>query len=329
MTLRLLVVDDSPAIHKVIRIALSRHKFEVVPAASIPEAIIEIKRKSFALIVVDSGISSELRSFESIKQAAGKAPMLVLMSGLDKLREEDMRSIGINIFLKKPFEAREILATVQRILGIEQEPLPKPDIPAAQPERQRSSVSLPPLPKQNISPELPPIPAASESQHQPPIGSDWEVANIAPDSRGRMPLGTDEKIPEVFADFDPIYDGDEAAQRLARIPLQESPKKGRKAFADADTPRPMDQQQNEERVTSRPEVRGKPPGNDSYSVSPDFDAGPIMPLNIGMTSAEIAHVIKSAITDYCAKHFDQIAREIITSELRRLADEKSRHLLDT
>jgi two-component system chemotaxis response regulator CheY len=327
MTLRLLVVDDSPAIHKVIRIALSRHKFEVVPAASIPEAIVEIKRKSFALIVIDSGISTELRTFESIKQAAGKAPVLMLMSGLDQLREEDMRSIGINIFLKKPFEAREILATVQKILGVEEEPLPKPDIKVAQSEILRTSVSLPPLPKPTQSSELPPLPVNAEPAVQPPIGSDWEVANIAPDSRGPAPIGVADKMPEVFSDFDPIHVGDEVAQRLARIPLQESPKKGRKAFAGNEESKAYEPPRPEERPPPVSQVRNSPRGEFTTAES-DLESGPMMPLNIGMTNAEIAHVIRSSITDYCAKHFDQIAREIITAELRRLADEKSRHLLD-
>jgi DNA-binding response OmpR family regulator len=38
--------------------------------------------------------------------------------------------------------------------------------------------------------------------------------------------------------------------------------------------------------------------------------------------------VRQAVEDYCERHFRSLAIEVITAELRRLADEKARHLVD-
>ncbi len=40
-------------------------------------------------------------------------------------------------------------------------------------------------------------------------------------------------------------------------------------------------------------------------------------------------LVRAAVEDYCERHFKSLAREIIAGELRRLADEKARHLVDS
>jgi CheY-like chemotaxis protein len=39
-------------------------------------------------------------------------------------------------------------------------------------------------------------------------------------------------------------------------------------------------------------------------------------------------LVREAVEDYCERHFKSLAKEVIANELRRLADEKARHLVD-
>lgn len=51
-------------------------------------------------------------------------------------------------------------------------------------------------------------------------------------------------------------------------------------------------------------------------------------IDSGVSSKELKEYIKEAVSDYCRDNFKEIAKEIITKELRRLADEKSQFLVD-
>src|SRR5690606_37256068 len=46
-------------------------------------------------------------------------------------------------------------------------------------------------------------------------------------------------------------------------------------------------------------------------------------------NAEAPVIVRKAIESYCEKHFAEIARAVLTAELRRLADEKARLLVDS
>lgn len=39
-------------------------------------------------------------------------------------------------------------------------------------------------------------------------------------------------------------------------------------------------------------------------------------------------LVREMLEDYCERHFKSLARDVIATELRRLADEKARHLVD-
>jgi hypothetical protein len=43
---------------------------------------------------------------------------------------------------------------------------------------------------------------------------------------------------------------------------------------------------------------------------------------------ELAGLVREAVQNYCDKHFNELARDIILHELRRLADEKSKFLAE-
>jgi CheY-like chemotaxis protein len=68
------------------------------------------------------------------------------------------------------------------------------------------------------------------------------------------------------------------------------------------------------------------PDDKSTQFSPDLvDTDPKFS---GPPPAQMPNWVRQAVEDYCERHFKSLAREVITAELRRLADEKARHLVD-
>jgi len=75
-----------------------------------------------------------------------------------------------------------------------------------------------------------------------------------------------------------------------------------------------------------PAPSAPPPPAAAFSVAPSVSAMPPPPSL--PSSVEMAKQVRQAVEDYCDRHFRSLAIEVITAELRRLADEKARHLVD-
>jgi hypothetical protein len=75
-----------------------------------------------------------------------------------------------------------------------------------------------------------------------------------------------------------------------------------------------------------PAPSAPPPPAVAFSVAPSVSAMPPPPSL--PSSVEMAKQVRQAVEDYCDRHFRSLAIEVITAELRRLADEKARHLVD-
>jgi CheY-like chemotaxis protein len=71
------------------------------------------------------------------------------------------------------------------------------------------------------------------------------------------------------------------------------------------------------------------------SIAIDDSSSPVPPpppskLGIpnGLSQEDLASVVKSAVYDYCSRHFEDCAKDVITTEIRRLMDQKARQLID-
>ena len=66
------------------------------------------------------------------------------------------------------------------------------------------------------------------------------------------------------------------------------------------------------------------PSHSKSMLSEDFSSsGPLEDL-----TRDLPELVRKIVQDYCERHFRSLAREFIASELRRLADEKARHIVD-
>jgi two-component system, chemotaxis family, chemotaxis protein CheY len=119
--LRVLVVEDSPAMRSFVRAALEEGGFaEVVEASNGFEALRLLPRERYDAVVTDINMPDihglEVLSFMRKSEVhAGTPVVIVSTEGAERDRERGM-ALGANAYVTKPFEPEHLRATVRRIV---------------------------------------------------------------------------------------------------------------------------------------------------------------------------------------------------------------------
>ena len=134
---KVLVVDDSLSVRKVVERALAGRRIDVVEAASGSAARELIERESPDLVVCDVIMPDQdgcdICAFVKNHPRLGRTPVL-LMSGIvsDSVRERAAQ-VGADDILLKPFAADDLLQRIERLLPTLAPPAPDPPPPPAMP----------------------------------------------------------------------------------------------------------------------------------------------------------------------------------------------------
>lgn len=118
----ILVVDDEPHITHVVALKLERAGYEVFTASDGEEALALVASKRPDLVVTDfqmpilSGYDMCVRLAEM--PGIGATPVLMITARGHMLTEDDLARTNIQAVMCKPFSPREVLETIERILGI-------------------------------------------------------------------------------------------------------------------------------------------------------------------------------------------------------------------
>ena len=113
--LRVLVVDDEPAILRFLRTGLSAQGFIVSEAETGQGAMDAIRRVAADIVVLDLGLP-DLDGFEVIRQVreGGSAvPIIVLSSRDDETSKVTALDLGADDFVTKPFGIDELFARIR------------------------------------------------------------------------------------------------------------------------------------------------------------------------------------------------------------------------
>lgn len=121
MRSRVLVVDDSSTIRKVVGAVLTRAGYDVAHAADGAQAFEALQRDHFDLALIDF-VMPKLNGFELCKKlredAALRTMPVVLMSAkADRIRDHFLRQTGALDALTKPFDPRALLLAVEAVLS--------------------------------------------------------------------------------------------------------------------------------------------------------------------------------------------------------------------
>lgn len=118
--------------------------------------------------------------------------------------------------------------------------------------------------------------------------------------------------------------------------LLDPSRKGKKAFEISEETKPYGSSVVAPPGPAVPGMAPPPPPLDSRAGTAQGFMPPaqgFMPPNMppsppATPDAATSQAIREAVLEYCQKHFKEVAVEVISAELRRLAEERARHLVD-
>jgi two-component system KDP operon response regulator KdpE len=116
--LRVLVVDDEPAIRRFLRTSLRAEGYDLVEAETGEAALAEIKRRSPDLVMLDLGLPglSGLEVIRRLREAGSAVPIIVLTSRVDEAGKVEALDLGADDYVTKPFGVEELLARMRAAL---------------------------------------------------------------------------------------------------------------------------------------------------------------------------------------------------------------------
>jgi DNA-binding response OmpR family regulator len=118
---KILVIDDEPAIHKLLKVILEDEGFEIVGAEGHNIAAQPIIGGKPDLIILDI-MMPEVNGFDILKmlkedEDTQKIPVLVLTVRNLKADVDKAMSLGANCYMTKPFEPTELINNVKTLLS--------------------------------------------------------------------------------------------------------------------------------------------------------------------------------------------------------------------
>lgn len=121
--LNILVVDDEEYNRKLLAAILRNHKVQSTEVNNGREAVQEVKRNAYDVILMDSrmpvmdGIEATRILRGSKQKAIAEIPIIALSAAVSESDQELYKSVGMNGFLPKPFKESKLIEEIYRVTG--------------------------------------------------------------------------------------------------------------------------------------------------------------------------------------------------------------------
>ncbi|MES2934263.1 MAG: two-component system response regulator CreB [Pseudomonadota bacterium] len=117
MALRILIIEDEPAIADTLTYALSTEGFETVWCATGQAALAALRQGEFALALVDVGLP-DVNGFELFREINRQwsLPLIFLTARSGEIDRVVGLELGADDYISKPFSPREVCARVRMVL---------------------------------------------------------------------------------------------------------------------------------------------------------------------------------------------------------------------
>jgi DNA-binding NtrC family response regulator len=115
----ILVVDDEDALRTVLSGELINEGYDVKSAADGDEAISEVERSAFDLVLLDIKMP-RMNGFEVLKYIKDKhaKTKVVMLTGFADLKNAiESKKLGADDFVSKPYDLVDLLTTIERVLS--------------------------------------------------------------------------------------------------------------------------------------------------------------------------------------------------------------------
>ena len=118
---RILAVDDSVSLRRLVGVTLTQAGHEVSEVANGVEGLNAAKKQAFNLVISDMNMPimdgltfiKNLRSLISYRFT----PILVLTTEMDPEKKRAAKEAGATGWIVKPFDPEQLLATIRKVLG--------------------------------------------------------------------------------------------------------------------------------------------------------------------------------------------------------------------
>ena len=119
MASRLLYVDDEDALRELVKTHLTLEGYEVETAADGHEAIDQLSRSSYDLVLLDLHMPGMdgLGVIRFMKERNISPRMIVLSGDSHPSVLEECARLGVEDYLMKPYNFHELMATIDRVLA--------------------------------------------------------------------------------------------------------------------------------------------------------------------------------------------------------------------
>jgi len=115
----ILVVDDEDALRTVLSSELTNEGYEVSTAADGDEAVGELGKAEFDLVLLDIKMP-RMNGFEVLKhirQNHEKTKVVMLTGFADLKNAIESKKLGADDFVSKPYDLVDLLTTIERVLS--------------------------------------------------------------------------------------------------------------------------------------------------------------------------------------------------------------------
>jgi two-component system, chemotaxis family, chemotaxis protein CheY len=115
MALRVLLVDDSPVIHNLLRKVLEKNGYEVCGDAKNGKEGLEMflsLHPDLVFMDVSMPMMNGIEATQEIKKNKPDTKIIMLSAMGDEAILSEARESGINLFLKKPFDEYKIISAI-------------------------------------------------------------------------------------------------------------------------------------------------------------------------------------------------------------------------
>jgi two-component system KDP operon response regulator KdpE len=116
--LRVLVVDDEPAIRRFLRTSLSAQGYSVIEAEDGETGLAMLQRNAVDALVLDLGLPGMggLEVLKKLREGGSSVPVIVLSSRTDETGKVTALDLGADDYVTKPFGMDELLARIRAAL---------------------------------------------------------------------------------------------------------------------------------------------------------------------------------------------------------------------
>jgi len=117
-----LIVDDSVSVRKFVSSVLEKNKYATVLAEDGPEALEELKKEKFDIIITDLEMP-KMQGFDLIEEirkqrAYQHIPIVILTGRAGKKHKDRGVELGANAYITKPFKEGDLLNTLENFIEI-------------------------------------------------------------------------------------------------------------------------------------------------------------------------------------------------------------------